>query len=373
VIVGAGFSGMYMLHKLRALGFSVRVLETGSDVGGTWYWNRYPGARCDVPSIEYSYSFSRELEQNWEWTEVMAAQPEILKYANHVASRFSLRSDIEFDTQVISADYNEATKKWDVSTNTGKTFTAQFCIMAVGCLSAPNKPSIDNLEIFEGPVYHTGQWPHEGVDFSDVNVGVIGTGSSGIQAIPEIAKQAKHLTVFQRTANYTIPAGNAPLSNEYRQRVKKDYPEIRQNQRYSDAGITGYGYGFGGQNNDLSAFSTYAQPATELITDTTKKERMAQLDKSGFAAIFRFADVKRELQANLLGQEMYREQLRRVVHDPDTADKLCPTGYPIGCKRQVIDTGYFEAYNRSNVELIDLRKGGITAIAKDGIETEQVD
>ena len=206
VVVGAGFAGMYMLHRLRETGLKTIVLEAGSDVGGTWYWNRYPGARCDVPSMEYSYSFSSELQQDWDWSEVMAGQPEILKYAEHVADRFDLRKDIKFDTRVKSAHYNEAHHNWLIEREDGITYESRYCIMATGCLSVTNTPELEGADNFSGPIYHTGQWPHEGVDFSDISVGIIGTGSSGIQAIPVIAEQAKHLTIFQRTPNYTMPA-----------------------------------------------------------------------------------------------------------------------------------------------------------------------
>ena len=223
VVVGAGFSGMYLLHKLRQAGLSARVLEAGKDVGGTWYWNRYPGARCDVPSIEYSFSFSSELQQEWQWTEVMAAQPEILDYANHIAERFELRNDIEFSTSVTSAHFEEVEQRWHVKTDSGNEYAARFCIMATGCLSVPNTPQISGADDFAGDVFHTGNWPAEGVDFSKRRVGIIGTGSSAIQSIPVIAEQAEHLTVFQRTPNYTMPAHNRPLSDDFRKQAIKNY------------------------------------------------------------------------------------------------------------------------------------------------------
>ncbi len=362
VVVGAGFAGMYMLYRLRGLGLSVQVLEAGDDVGGTWYWNRYPGARCDVPSIEYSYSFDKELEQEWDWTEVMAAQPEILEYAKHVADRHDLRKDIAFNTRVESAHYDEQSKRWKVTTDKGDSFESRFCIMATGCLSKPNTPTIEGADDFAGPVYHTGAWPHEGVDFSGVTVGIIGTGSSGIQAIPEIAKDAKHLTVFQRTPNYTMPANNKPLTEDFRQKAKSNYDDIRETERQSQAGIIGYGFGFGGA--DL-------KEPTESIKETTPEEREQRLDEEGFAAIRRYVDVGLDMEANEMACEMYREMVSRIVRNPDVAEGLMPKGYPIGCKRPVIDTHYYETFNRDNVTLVDLRKGGIERITETGIQTAQ--
>src|SRR5205085_5648390 len=228
LVVGAGFAGMYMLHKLRGQGFSVRVYEQGDGVGGTWYWNRYPGARCDVESMQYSYSFSEELQQEWDWSERYAPQPEILKYANHVADRFDLRRDIQFGTRVESAVFDESANEWSVTTSDGKTVTARFVILATGCLSNARMPDIKGLGDFRGKVYHTGHWPHEPVDFTGQRVAVIGTGSSGIQSVPVIAEQASHLTVFQRTANFSIPARNAPLTPEERDAFRQNYPEIRR-------------------------------------------------------------------------------------------------------------------------------------------------
>ena len=227
IVVGAGFAGLYMLHRLRQMGFSVRVLEAGSGVGGTWYWNRYPGARCDVESVEYSYQFSAELQQEWDWSERYAAQPEILRYAEHVADRFGLRRDIDFDTRVTAAHFDEVTNRWTVETGNGKRYTASFCVMATGCLSVPNQPKFKGTGTFEGPTYHTGTWPHEGVDFTGQRVGIIGTGSSAVQSIPIIAEQAKHLTVFQRTPSFVVPARNAPLDPREREAVKSEYPALR--------------------------------------------------------------------------------------------------------------------------------------------------
>jgi cyclohexanone monooxygenase len=362
IIVGAGFAGMYMLHRLREMGLKARVLEAGGDVGGTWYWNRYPGARCDVPSMEYSYSFSDELQQEWNWTEIMAAQPEILEYAGHVADRFELRSDIEFDTRVTSATYNENEQSWRVVTESGASYTTRFCVMATGCLSVPNSPTIEGADDFTGPVYHTGQWPHEGVDFKGLTVGIIGTGSSGIQAIPVIAETASHLTVFQRTPSYTMPAKNARLSDEFLKEVKANYNQIREDQRQSVGGIIGYGFGLGGADS--------VEPVDSILS-SSEDDRLKALDKEGFAAIRRYADIGLDMDANEMACDMYREQVRRMVDDESVAEGLMPRDYPIGCKRPVIDTHYYETYNKDSVTLVDLRRGGIEKITSTGIQTEQ--
>ena len=362
VVVGAGFSGMYMLYKLRNQGFSVKVLESGDDVGGTWYWNRYPGARCDVPSMEYSFSFSEKLQSEWAWSEVMAGQPEILDYANHIADRFDLRRDIQFNTKVTSARFDEKIGVWTVSTESGEDLTGRFCVMATGCLSMPNTPVIEGADQFSGDIFHTGFWPKEGVDFSKRRVGIIGTGSSGIQAIPVIAETAEHLTVFQRTPNYTMPAYNKPLTEEFRQKAISNYPEIRREQRESIAGIVGYGFGFGGAEN--------IEPEDQIL-NTTAEEREKLVEAEGFAAIRRYLDVQIDAEANELACEMYRSQVSKVIEDPEVAEKLMPRGYPIGCKRPVIDTNYYETYNKQNVTLVDLRQGGIERIAANGVQTAQ--
>ena len=364
IVVGAGFAGMYALHKFRGLGLRTQVLEAGNDVGGTWYWNRYPGARCDVPSIEYSYSFDKDLEQEWDWTEIMAAQPEILEYANHVADRFDLRKDIQFQTRVDSAVFDENSNRWTVVTEGGQTHTARFCVMATGCLSVPNTPRIDGQDNFAGSVYHTGNWPEGGVDFSDAAVGIIGTGSSGIQSIPVIAEQAKHLTVFQRTPNYTMPAANAPLKTEFLRQAKENYSAIRAEQRASQVGIVGYGFGFGGAENVVP---------TQEIKQTTPSERQRLVEEEGFLAIRRYADVALDEEANELACEMYRDQVKRVIKDPATAQALMPRDYPMGCKRPVIDTNYYETFNRDNVTLVDLRQGGIEEITEAGVRTAKAD
>ncbi len=362
IIVGAGFSGLYMLHKLRKQGLRVRVIEAAKDVGGTWYWNRYPGARCDVPSMEYSYSFSDELQQEWDWTEVMAGQPEILDYAGEVADRFNLRPDIQFETRVVAASFDDEKQCWNILTDGGEKYRARFCIMATGCLSKPNTPDIDGAQDFQGDIYHTGQWPHEGVNFTGKTVGIIGTGSSGIQAIPVIAEEAEHLTVFQRTPNYTMPAHNKPLTEAFRNDARANYDSIRQEQRESEAGIIGYGFGFGGASPEMP---------TASILETTEEERRDLVEEKGFGAIQKFADIGVDMNANEMACEMYRDQVSRIVKDQETAEKLMPRNYPIGCKRPVIDTNYYETFNRDNVTLVDLRRGGIEQITETGIQTEQ--
>ena len=362
VIVGAGFAGMYMLHRLRNRNLKTVVLEAGSDVGGTWYWNRYPGARCDVPSMEYSYSFSSELQQEWDWSEVMAGQPEILEYAGHVADRFNLRPDINFDTRVISAVYDEPNQCWSITTDKNQNYQSRYCIMATGCLSVTNTPEIKGANDFSGPIYHTGKWPHEGVDFTDVSVGIIGTGSSGIQAIPVIAENAQHLTIFQRTPNYTMPAYNKPLTAEFREEARANYDQIRADQRASLAGIVGYGFGFGGA--DL------VEP-TEQLKLTTEEQRKQLVNEEGFGAFRTFMDVGMDPEANEMACEMYRQHLATIIDNPTTANGLMPRDYPIGCKRPVIDTDYYKTFNRDNVTLVDLRQGGIRHITSSGVATEQ--
>ena len=358
VVVGAGFSGMYLIIKLRELGFSFAVLEQGTDVGGTWFWNRYPGARCDIPTIEYSYSFDKALEQSWDWQELMAAQPEILKYANHVADRYDLRKDIDFETRVTSARFDEAENRWEVESEDGRRWSTQYFIMATGCLSVPNWPEIEGRDDYEGRVIHTGLWPHEDVDFSGQRVGIIGTGSSAVQSIPEIAQTAEELLVFQRTPVYTFPAGNHHLDSDFRQDIKSRYDEIRAMQRASMAGMALYGV--------MGRLQDFADVNIKDLTDAERRER---LDDEGLPSIRRYPDVMVDLEANEIACELYREYIRQVVEDPETAEGLLPQGYPIGCKRQVIDIGFYEAFNQDNVKLVDLREEPIEAINASGLKT----
>jgi cation diffusion facilitator CzcD-associated flavoprotein CzcO len=357
VIVGAGFSGLYMLYRLRdVLGLSVRVYEAGDGVGGTWYWNRYPGARCDSESFYYCYSFSEELEQEWTWSSKYPEQPEILRYLEHVADRFDLKRDITFGTRVTGATFREDDGSWEVRTDDGAAVTARFVVSAVGCLSAANVPPIPGLERFQGSWYHTGAWPHEGVDFSGRRVALIGTGSTGIQATPVIAAEADHLTVFQRTPNYSIPARNFVMSDEATRDIKANYPVIRRKARES----------FGGFPYDRSERSALADPPEE------REALYEQLwaEEGGFKFIYgSYNDLLTNQAANDTAAEFIRAKIRGIVKDPEVAERLCPKDYPYGTKRPPIDTHYFETFNRDNVTLVDLRRTPITEITAAGVRT----
>ena len=352
VVVGAGFSGLYLLYRLRKAGFSTRVFERGGDVGGTWYWNRYPGARCDVESLQYSYSFDEQLQQDWHWPEKFSAQPDILAYANHVADRFNLKKDIEFNIEVKASRFDEKLKTWKITTNTGEEINAQYFIMATGCISTTQIPNIKGLSDYVGNTFHTGDWPHEEVDFSGQSIAVIGTGSSGIQSIPVLAKQAKKLTVFQRTPNYSIPSQNEPMTKKYERSWKDVYSERRKEMRYSAHGSLK-------DLNDVPALSVDEDQRQELYT-----KRWA-IGGTGFLGSFN--DLLTNADANYTAAEYVRQQINRVVKDKETAEILCPRSYPIGTKRICIDTGYFETYNRENVKLVDISKKPIQRLVTDGI------
>jgi cyclohexanone monooxygenase len=353
LIVGAGFAGLYALYRLRGLGLSVRVFEAGSGIGGTWFWNRYPGARCDIESMEYSYQFSEALQQEWEWTERYATQPEILRYIEHVADRFDLRRDVELDTRVEAATFDEATGRWTVDTDDGRRTTGRFCIMATGCLSSPNQPDFVGLERFEGEIHHTGLWPHEGVDFRGRTVGVIGTGSSAIQSIPLIAEEAARLYVFQRTPNYSVPAHNAPLDPEVQRRIKADYPAFRQ--RNSQMG-----FGLDTRENETLAL--------EVGEEERRREYEARWAAGGLPFLGAFGDLPIEQAANDTAGEFLRGKIREIVRDPQVAELLCPQQV-VGCKRLCVDTGYFEAFNRPNVTLVDVSAAPIEEITARGPRT----
>ena len=352
VVVGAGFSGLYLLYRLRKAGFSTRVFERGGDVGGTWYWNRYPGARCDVESLQYSYSFDEQLQQDWHWPEKFSAQPDILAYANYVADRFDLKKDIEFNIEIKASWFDENLKRWKITTNTGEEINAQYFIMATGCISTTQIPNIKGLSDYVGNTFHTGDWPHEEVDFSGQSIAVIGTGSSGIQSIPVLAKQAKKLTVFQRTPNYSIPSQNEPMTKKYERSWKDVYSERRKEMRYSAHGSLK-------DLNDVSALSVDEDQRQELYT-----KRWA-IGGTGFLGSFN--DLLTNADANYTAAEYVRQQIKRVVKDKETAEILCPRSYPIGTKRICIDTGYFETYNRENVKLVDISKKPIQRLVTDGI------
>ncbi len=358
VIVGAGFAGLYMLHRLRGLGISVRLYEAASDVGGTWYWNRYPGARCDVESLEYSYSFSEELQQEWKWSERYASQPEILRYLNHVADRFDLRRDIQFETRVTAASFDQATQRWSLQTDRGDQVSAKFCIMATGCLSAAKIPNFPGLQSFQGQWFHTGNWPHKEVDFTGQSVGIIGTGSSAIQALPYIAKQAAQVLVFQRTPSFSVPAANAPLDSKHEQFVKANYAAERQKARTSS-------FGFLFENNPQEAMA--ASP------EERQREFAARWEKGGLCILGAFADLLVNKAANDTVAEFVRSRIRQIVFDPAVAEALSPKDYPLGSKRVCLNTDYYQTFNRANVRLIDVRKDPIVAITDAGIKTQDAE
>jgi cyclohexanone monooxygenase len=354
VVVGAGFAGLYMLHRLRGLGLSVRVFEAGEGVGGTWYWNRYPGARCDVESMQYSFSFSEELQQAWSWSERFSGQPEILRYANHVADRFDLRRDIRFETRVTATTWDEAAERWTVETDRGDRITAPICIMATGCLSAARTPDIPGLESFGGDTYHTGHWPHGGVDFTGRRVAVVGTGSSGIQSIPVIAEQAAHVTVFQRTPNYSIPARNKPMDEGYETLWKSDYRTRRLKARMMRNGIL---YNL----NDKSAM--------EAGEEERRHEYETRWQGGGLAFMAAYSDLALNADSNRTAAEFVRGKIRAMVRDPAAAEILAPTTYPIGTKRICVDSDYYDTFNRDNVSLVDLRATPIEEVVPAGIRT----
>ncbi len=382
VVVGAGFAGLYMVHRLRGLGFTVRAFEAGDGVGGTWYWNRYPGARCDVESLEYSYQFSEELQQEWSWSERYAGQPEILRYANHVADRFDLRRDIEFHRRVVSARFEEEDSRWRVEVappdgatagpfgvdgaarSNGKdagneTVFARFVVMATGCLSAANLPDFEGLDDFQGEKYHTGAWPHEGVDFTGLRVGIVGTGSSAIQAIPVIAQEAAHLTVFQRTPNYSIPAHNGAMDREREAEVKAEYAVFRARNRRMPAGL----------GADMN-------PMHDAFAEVSPEERQQRFEErwgyGGFSFMVSFADMLASREANAAAAEFVREKIRGIVRDREVADLLSPDNV-IGCKRICLDSGYFETFNRPNVSLVDVSSAPIEKITRSGLRTGGLD
>ncbi len=383
IIVGAGFAGMYALFRTRGQGFNVIVLEAGSDVGGTWYWNRYPGARCDVPSLEYSFGFSEELEQEWDWPEVFSAQPDILKYANHVAERFDLRRDIRFNTRVAAVDYLEDDNLWRATTETGESFEARFCVMATGCLSVPNNPTLPGADDFQGTVLHTGLWPKVEVDLSGKRVGIIGTGSSGVQAIPELARQAQHLTVFQRTPVYTVPANRKSMRAEVQQEFRDHYRAIRDMQQHNPGGVSNFKPFRSVQppqspqavaREPVSFQQTTPQPAETRpneIMRLTPEERTQLVAERGLGMLLTFRDVFTNVEANEIANETYREAVRNMIDDPAVAERLLPKTYGIGCKRQVLDRDFYDTFNRDDVTLVDLFETPLETITATGIQTSE--
>jgi len=357
LVIGAGFAGLYETYRLKRAGFSFLTVEAGDDVGGTWYWNRYPGARCDVVSVEYSFSFDEALQQEWEWSERYASQPEILRYAQHVADRFGLREHIRFNTRITSVEWDEDRARWVTTAEDGTVFDSQFVVTAVGCLSAPKPPEIDGLDDFAGDVYFTSMWPHEGVDFTGKRVAVIGTGSSGVQSIPVIAKQADSLTVFQRTAAYSLPALNRPTDPEEMARIKAEYQELRARAKAARTGLL-------------------VPRGTKTALEATPEERQAAWDQCWDAVgIFAcmaasFTDIHTDEEANALVAEYIHEKIRETVKDPQVAEDLIPRGFPFAAKRVCLDSGYYETFNRENVRLVNLRRDPIERITASGIQTK---
>ena len=359
-IVGGGLAGLYAIHRLRGMGLKVRAYEAGSGVGGTWFWNRYPGARCDVESLEYSYSFSDELQQEWKWPERYGTQPEILKYINHVADRFDLRRDVQLNTRIKSALFDSKASEWTLKTDTGEEVRTRYCVMAAGNLSTPRVPDLKGIHDFKGKWYHSGLWPHEGVDFSDLRVGVIGTGSSGVQMIPIIAQQAKHLTVFQRTANFSLPARNGPMETERESRHKADYPARRR---------AAYDTPF--------AIGGYPKP-TKSALQVSEEERNAAYESKwqeggSISYLYTYTDLLVNKDSNDTASEFARNKIRGIVKNRKVAELLAPKDHPIGTKRLCLDTNYYETYNRPNVTLVDVRSDPIQEITATGVRTAAQD
>jgi cyclohexanone monooxygenase len=357
VVIGAGFSGMYALYKLRGLGLRLKGYEAGDGPGGTWYWNRYPGARVDIESMIYSYSFDPALEQEWKWPEHFSPQPDLEVYANHVADRFGIRDQIQFGTTVTRLRFDDATSRWHVSTDRGDEVSARFVIAATGSLNATNIPAFPGVETFGGQWYHTSKWPKEGVDFTGKRVGVIGTGSTGIQVIPVVAEQAAHLTVFQRTANFSIPSRNRPIDPDYERDWKENYPGYRQMMKNTASAAV-----LTGQRLDRSVFDVSDEEREEIL------ER-AWESRSGFKFTGSFKDVRTSIEANEVVAEFVRRKIRQIVKDPAVAELLCPNTHPLGTKRLCLDSGYYEAFNRPNVTLVDVRSNPITEITPAGLRT----
>ena len=344
VIIGAGFSGIYMLYKLKKLGLSACIIESGSDVGGTWYWNRYPGARCDTWSMEYSYQFSETLQQEWEWSEKYASQPEILKYAQHVVDRFNLKTHIFFNKKVTSVVFNENLQNWNINTDTNDSFISDFCIMATGCLSEINAPKFQGFDLFQGEIYHTGKWPKYNVIFKNKKIGIIGTGSSAIQAIPIIANEAKKLFVFQRTPNYTIPAYNTTLDSKLVETIKSDYKELRQKAKMTRGGT--------------AIFKLNEEDTFDVTTEERQREYESRWQTGGGGFIGAYQDLLTNEKANKTASNFVRSKIFEIVDDKKTAELLSPTNI-IGCKRLCVDTDYYKTFNKPNVNLVDVNKNTI--------------
>ncbi|HME78939.1 MAG TPA: NAD(P)/FAD-dependent oxidoreductase [Mycobacterium sp.] len=359
LVIGAGFSGLYTLHRLRQLGLRTRVLEMAENVGGTWLYNRYPGARCDIESIEYSYSFSDEIQQEWVWTETMPAQPEVEAYLNFVADRLDLRRDIQFDTKVVAMAFDEQAVAWVVSTETGQTLMAPFIVAATGILSAPLEPAIPGMATFAGTSLWTSRWPKEGVDLAGKRVGIIGTGSTGIQFIPVVAREAKQLYVFQRSPAYTLPWEVRRFEPGELDEMKARYDEIRAAQRAHPVGAA-----------RLSAFSVLlGMLGKPPLKSASREDQLRAIETDGVMGALNWGDIFFDIEANRMAAKLYGEAVARIVRDPETAASLVPD-HPFACKRPIIDQGYYETFNRDNVTLVDLRKGSIREVTPTGIRTD---
>jgi cyclohexanone monooxygenase len=352
LIVGAGFAGLYLLHRMRQAGLSAHAYEAADGVGGTWYWNRYPGARCDVESMQYSFGWDEELQQEWKWSERFAGQAELLRYANHITDRYDLRRDITFSTRIDAASFDEAAGTWTARTEYGQSIAARYVVMATGCLSTARIPDFPGLKDFKGRTFHTGWWPHEPIDFTGRRVAVVGTGSSAIQAIPVIAEQAAQLTVFQRTPNFSIPTRNKPMDDEYEQGWKVGYSEKRREARRTRTGILN-------------------RQSPQLAMETPPEERQrvyeARWESGGTSFMGSFADLITVQEANDSAADFVRAKIREMVKDPKVAELLCPTNHPIGTKRICVDSHYFETYNRDNVTLVDVKNAPITHLTETGL------
>jgi cyclohexanone monooxygenase len=360
IIIGAGFGGLCLLHKLREAGLRARAFDTAGDVGGTWYWNRFPGATTDVESMEYSYSFSDEIQQEWKWSSRYASQPELLLYARFVAEKLDLYKDIQLNTGIRSATYDEAGNEWWIETLAGEVFAARFCIMATGILSVPKKPAFKGVDLFEGDQFHTARWPHQPVSFKGKRVGIIGTGSTGIQCIPLIAQEAEHLYVFQRTPNFSIPLRNGPLPPEYERSVKANYAQWRHMERSSNTGWVAVNF-------------KACEPNRLTALDVTDEERKAEYElrwRSGGLCFYNsFKDLFTNEDANETVAEFVRAKIRETVREPAVAELLAPKGYYFGAKRLCADTNYFETYNRANVTLVDVSRSPITEFTESAVHT----
>jgi cation diffusion facilitator CzcD-associated flavoprotein CzcO len=355
VVVGAGFSGLYALHKLSGLGLGVVCFEAGDGVGGTWYWNRYPGARVDIESMQYSYGFDEDLQQDWKWPEYFSPQADLEAYANHVADRFGLRAMIRFGARVNRMDWDPAASRWQVATERGDAVSAKYVVAASGALNATNLPPFPGLEKFRGEWYHTAQWPKDEVSFAGKRVGLIGTGSTGIQLTPVIAESAGHLHVFQRTPAYTVPARNRALPDDYEREWKDSYAERRTRMRNSPG-------------------AALMPPPHQSIFDFTPEQQQEILEKAwnarnGLIFVRTFADTMVSLEANEIVAEFIRGKIRQIVRDPEVAERLTPRTYPVGTKRICMDTGYYETFNQENVTLVDVRANPITEITETGLRT----